>query len=119
MKHAGCLSQGGAQILARSAQRGSLLGDRLEGGDGSDFLQGNGGNDLLIGSDGGVDVARFIGQRGGFSVTLSGTDVIVTDTDPGDGNKGTDTLRGIEKLQFDDITIDPPAGAARHIDHLF
>ncbi|MFO1039085.1 MAG: calcium-binding protein [Geminicoccaceae bacterium] len=98
---------------------GSALADRLEGGDRSDFLQGNGGNDVLIGGDGDIDTARFLGKSTGYTITLSGTDVIVTDTDLGNGNDGTDTLRGIEKLQFDDVTLDAPAGAALVAEHLF
>src|SRR5262249_32081299 len=42
------------------------------------------------------------GARGGYSVVRSGLSYTVTDTNVGDGDDGTDTLSGIEWLQFND-----------------
>jgi Ca2+-binding RTX toxin-like protein len=70
----------------------------LSGGDGDDTLQGNGGNDTLDGGDG-IDTAVFSGHRAAYTITpaTGGTFQVI-------GPDGTDTLTGIEFLQFDDGT---------------
>ena len=81
------------------------------GGFGNDTIIGNGLDNLLKGRDGadsidggaGIDTAVFSGLRSAYTLTpLSGTDVRVS------GPDGTDTLKNIEKLKFDDITVPWP-----------
>jgi Ca2+-binding RTX toxin-like protein len=79
--------------------------DRITGGDGDDFLLGSEGNDLLDGVTG-TDVARFVdvmaayrldqGQNGGWLITYVGTDF---------HTKGTDLVRDVELLRFDDRQV--------------
>jgi hypothetical protein len=85
---------------------GSNQSDALLGLDGNDTLFGDGGNDLLVGNEG-IDTAQFSGNRAGYDLTLdSDGNFTVTDTDSANGDDGTDTLLGVEKLQFADATID-------------
>ncbi|MEO0057217.1 MAG: hypothetical protein RIT17_663, partial [Pseudomonadota bacterium] len=88
--------------------------DQLIGGDGSDSLFGNGGTDSLLAGngvdflvggagddtlDGGsnVDTARVSGSRAQYTVTQRDIgEFLVT------GPDGSDVLRGVEFLQFDD-----------------
>ncbi|MCL9983683.1 MAG: hypothetical protein NBV60_11060 [Erythrobacter sp.] len=91
--------------------------DSLTGGDGDDSLFGNGGTDSLLAGngvdflvggtgddtlDGGsnVDTARVSGTRSQYTVTQRDVgEFLVT------GPDGTDVLRGVEFLQFDDQTL--------------
>ena len=76
--------------------------DTLTGGTGDDWLNGGTGNDTLKG-DGGTDTAIFSGLISNYSFTFNGTRLVsVIDTV---GNGGTDTLEGIEKLQFSDRMV--------------
>lgn len=86
---------------------GSAFGDRLtgnaarnvlKGGDGRDVLTGGSGNDTLDGGAG-ADTAVFSGARSGYSITTVGDVTTVTGAD------GVDTLTGIERLQFSDLTL--------------
>ncbi|MGY2874413.1 Ca2+-binding RTX toxin-like protein/methionine-rich copper-binding protein CopC [Marmoricola sp. URHA0025 HA25] len=52
---------------------------------------------------GSIDTAKFTGARAGYSLTFGAGSVTVTDTA---GTDGTDTLRGIERLQFSDGIVD-------------
>lgn len=78
----------------------------LLGGAGDDRLTGNGGNDTLDGGDG-VDAAQFAGLRASYAISLAADGaLLVTDLDArADGNDGTDTLRGVERLVFKDETV--------------
>ncbi len=69
--------------------------DTLRGGEGDDTLNGGMGNDLLEGG-GGSDVAVFSGRYGEYQVTIGASGVTVI------GPEGTDSLRDIETLRFDD-----------------
>jgi Ca2+-binding RTX toxin-like protein len=91
---------GGTDTLANFEQVvGSDHDDVITGGDGNDTLTGGLGNDTLDGGAG-TDTAVFAGDFGSYDIdSASGTDVIVT------GPDGTDTLRNIELLQFDDETF--------------
>ncbi len=109
---------------------GAEGGDSLTGGDGNDRLFGNGGADTLTGGtgsdiveggagddtlDGGEDedVALYAGGRSGYALTavtdsngrVTGFST-VADTDTSNGDSGTDSLSGIETLQFDGLTLD-------------
>ncbi|MBI5900163.1 MAG: hypothetical protein HZB40_13150 [Rhodocyclales bacterium] len=93
---------------------GNALANRLTGEFGNDTLNGGAGNDTLIGGQGndsmtggeGLDVAIFSSNKSGYSLTKTGVgQYTVTDTNLADGNDGTDTLLGIERLQFGDGTV--------------
>ena len=67
----------------------------LTGNDGNDFLRGNGGDDTIDGGAG-FDIAGYSGSVAGYSVVGGVGSVTVS------GPDGTDTLTGIELLQFGD-----------------
>ncbi|MBI3228686.1 MAG: DUF4214 domain-containing protein [Burkholderiales bacterium] len=75
--------------------------DKLYGAGGNDILQGGKGNDLLDGGEG-IDVALFAASRSQFSLSKSGSDLIVSDNT---GALGNDTLRNVERIQFSDKII--------------
>jgi Ca2+-binding RTX toxin-like protein len=87
---------------------GDAGNDTLDGGDGNDTLTGGAGNDSLIGGDG-IDRAVYTGQISNFTVTISGSDIILNDTV---GGEGRDTLSGIEQVEFNGVTYDLIAGTA-------
>jgi FG-GAP repeat/RTX calcium-binding nonapeptide repeat (4 copies) len=93
---------GASQTLA-----GGDFADALSGLGGDDTLHGNGGNDALAGGSG-DDTAVFSGARANYSIVgnsgPAGTTFTVTDLRGGSPD-GTDTLTGIETLQFSDTTI--------------
>ncbi|MBY0335186.1 MAG: FG-GAP-like repeat-containing protein [Acetobacteraceae bacterium] len=78
---------------------GSAAANTLTGGLGDDLLSGGGGNDALLG-DAGRDTAAFSGNRSAYTLTKNaGAGWSVTGTD------GTDTVTGVERLQFADQTV--------------
>jgi Ca2+-binding RTX toxin-like protein len=117
----------------RDILRGDAGDDIVDGGDDDDIISGGSGNDALTGGTGndeiwadagddtltggagndlidagaGYDVAQFGGAFAGYSVIVSGGSITVRDLDPSDGDEGTDTLQGVELLQFSDRTFDP------------
>jgi serralysin len=80
---------------------GNAVANRLDGGAGNDTLSGGAGNDTLSGGAG-VDTAVFAGRRADYTVTTTATAYTVTDKA---GAGGLDTLSGIERLQFADISL--------------
>ena len=78
---------------------GNALDNHLLGMRGDDTLSGGAGDDTLDGGTG-LDVAVFAGSAAAYTVQRMGGEVVVTGAD------GTDILRGIERLQFDDQTIE-------------
>ena len=80
--------------------------DDFTGGSGSETFEGGLGDDTLRGGAG-SDTARFSGVAADYQVTenTDGT-VIVTDLNTADGDEGTDTLTGVEHLQFSDQIFD-------------
>ena len=75
--------------------------DILFAGSGNDLLVGGAGNDTLTGNDG-IDTAQYFGTRGNYQITRHpGSVYTVHDLRSGSPD-GTDTLFGIEKLQFSD-----------------
>lgn len=85
--------------------------DTITGNSANNALKGNGGNDTIDGGSG-TDTAVFSGAKAGYSITVSGGTVTVTDTDLTNGNDGTDTLTNIESLEFSDVTYDPFAATS-------
>ena len=79
--------------------------DVLSGGSGDDVLSGGSGDDVLDGGSG-SDIAVYAGSYSGYAVSGLGGTVTVADTAPGtDGDAGTDTLVGIERVRFADRTL--------------
>ena len=73
----------------------------LSGGLGDDRLTGGLGDDTLIGGAGSNDVAVFAGLQASYSIVTNNGVVTVVDNQPTtDGNDGTDTINGIEKVEF-------------------
>ncbi len=85
------LGQEGNDILL-----GEAGDDLLDGGDDDDLLVGGAGDDDLRGGEG-YDTARYDGSREDYSVAqnLDGSLTV-------SGSEGTDTLTGVEKLEFSD-----------------
>lgn len=80
---------------------GTTTANVLNGGAGNDRLKGGGGNDTIIGGAGTTDVAIFAGLQASYSVVTNAGTVTIVDNQPStDGNDGTDTINGIEKLEF-------------------
>jgi Ca2+-binding RTX toxin-like protein len=77
-------------------------GNSLDGASGEDTLNGKGGNDSLEGGLG-TDTAVYTGIKSAYSITRSGSTTTVTDSVG--SRDGSDTLIGIEQLQFADGTL--------------
>jgi glucose/arabinose dehydrogenase/uncharacterized protein (DUF2141 family) len=85
---------------------GSSFNDMLIGDGGPNTLTGGGGNDTIDGM-GGSDTAVFSGLRSQYTlIPLDGNGVRVT------GPDGADTLTNMERLTFNDQTVDWPPGFA-------
>ncbi|OQW55470.1 MAG: hypothetical protein A4S14_12520 [Proteobacteria bacterium SG_bin9] len=88
----------------------NLLGgvgiDTLNGGDGNDTMTGGAGNDTINGGAG-VDVAIYSGPSGNY--TFNATQVVNTGNANGDN---TDTLSGVEILQFNNASFLLVSGSA-------
>lgn len=90
-------------------QTGAATADQLTGRDGVDHLFGLGGDDVLIGGlgndvlDGGAgqDEVVFTGSADDYRIFDDGGGVFRVK-----GLDGFDVLRGVERLRFDDRTID-------------
>ncbi|MBI3228687.1 MAG: DUF4214 domain-containing protein [Burkholderiales bacterium] len=80
---------------------GSGNADNLSTAAGNDVLQGLAGNDVIDGGAG-FDTALYGAARSNFSVSKSGSNLIVAD---GSGALGTDTLSNIERIKFSDKVI--------------
>ena len=88
---------------------GSAFNDTLTGNAEANTLIGGGGNDALDGGAG-DDIAVFSGAVANYQITDNG-DGSVTVVHLSGGADGTDTLLGIERLQFADVIIDTPQAA--------
>ena len=99
----------GDDLLITEAGDDSVLGgagnDRINGGNGSDTIDGGDGNDTLMGWYGdnrieggnGTDTVVYLKAQSRYKVTQTGADAWIVQDRSG---KGTDTLSGIENLQF-------------------
>ena len=91
---------------------GNNAENELLGGDGDDTLVGGEGSDELTGGLG-VDTAVYNGLRAGYDIVdLNSTVHLIIDIDPSDGDDGTDTLYGVEQVQFTDELIQFPPNQA-------
>jgi serralysin len=80
------------------------LGQTLTGNDADNRIEGGLGNDTLDGGAG-RDRAVFSGNRSDYTVTIANGVTTVRDNRLIAGNEGTDTLTGIETLQFADGSV--------------
>ncbi|PID45357.1 MAG: hypothetical protein CSB47_09095 [Proteobacteria bacterium] len=92
-----------AQLLGNlnSGITGNDQANRLTGNAGDNKLTGGKGNDTLTGGSG-VDTAVFSGAVADY--TISTVNGVTTVTDKTANRDGTDTLSGIESMQFSDQT---------------
>lgn len=81
--------------------QGNSADNFFEGLGSNDSLTGRGGNDTLDGGAG-TDTAVYSGVRSNFTVTKTTSGYTVTDTT---GTEGSDTLVGVERLQFSDFSL--------------
>jgi WD40 repeat protein len=83
---------------------GTNFVDVLVGEAGADTLSGGLGNDSI---DGGLgdDTATYVGAKSGYQIVPLGDGYTVIDTNLVDGNEGSDSLTGIERLVFADGTM--------------
>ncbi len=96
--------------------QGGTGGDRLEGNEGDDLLEGGDDNDALIGGPGddtidggdGLDLSIYYGKRSEYVVT-SYLDAGIRHVQV-DGPEGTDTLTNVERLVFDNRTVQIQSG---------
>ena len=78
---------------------GNDVGNILSGGLGNDMLTGGLGNDTLAGGLG-IDTAVYAGLKSAYTLTRTLGGYTVSG-----GSEGTDTLTGIERLQFSDALV--------------
>lgn len=79
--------------------------DQIQGKDGNDFITGGRGNDDIDGGKG-FDTAVYSGDFADYQILIKGTgNDKVTVTDTVAGRDGSDSLKHIEALKFNDVTI--------------
>ena len=84
---------------------GNAIANILNGGGGNDTLIGGGGNDTLIGGSG-TDVAVYSAALANYLISYNNATQTYTVADQRSGSPdGTDTLTGVENLQFSDGTF--------------
>ena len=71
---------------------------------GNDIFTGTNANDVFDG-DAGSDTVTFAGDATGYRIDWIGNKVFVVDIDTSNGDTGTDTITGVESLQFADRTV--------------
>jgi len=102
---------GASGFGANDTLTGASQADRLDGNGGNDLLYGGAGDDALSGGSGndyidggtGTDTALYDYARSAYAISVSPQQTIVT------GPDGTDTLVGVERLDFTDhyhVTFD-------------
>jgi len=96
-----------AASMPGQALAGTLAADILMAGAGPDTLSGLASNDVLIGLAGndtldggtGLDTAVYANPRAGYTVAMTASSGSIA------GPEGTDTLTGIERVHFADVTL--------------
>jgi hypothetical protein len=98
--------------------------DSISSGAGNDTISGGAGNDTIDGGSG-VDTAVYTGNLANFKITKTPTQITIKDNV---GTSGTDTLVNVEKLKFDDMTVNLsiqsnattiPAATLKNIEELY
>ena len=77
--------------------------DVLNGNDAANRLLGGVGNDMIDGL-GGVDTARYGGERTNYTISNNNGIIEIVDTGSGQ-NEGSDTLSNMERLEFSNGTL--------------
>lgn len=94
--------------IATFSAPGTLFGtngiDVLSGAHGNDFLNGAPGDDRINGGPGHDTAVSWLLSKNFTLAGIAGSSTIVSQARF--GSDGTDTLNGVEKLQFRDMTID-------------
>jgi len=89
---------------------GSAGNDQFTGNSAANVIEGNAGNDTIAGG-GGNDYAVFNGNYADYSISGSyASSYQVVDNNTSDGNDGTDTISGVEFLEFADLTYNTVTG---------
>ena len=89
---------------------GSAGADQFTGNSAANVLEGNAGNDTIAGG-GGDDYAVFNGNYADYTITGSyASSYQVVDNNTSDGDDGTDTVSGVEFLEFADMTYNTVTG---------
>jgi Ca2+-binding RTX toxin-like protein len=83
---------------------GSAFNDTLTGNASANTIIGGAGNDSISGGAG-TDIAKVAGLRASYTLQTVNGQVQLVDNDAADGNDGTDTLVGIETVQFKDQSM--------------
>ncbi len=84
---------------------GTRQNDIINGMGGNDTLMGAAGNDALNGGDG-IDTVIYDGAVSQYTLRINRAAQTATVTDSASGRDGTDSLTGVEKLQFGNIAFD-------------
>jgi V8-like Glu-specific endopeptidase len=90
-----------------SGYAGTSGADVMMGTAGDDIFRGSGGNDSITGNAG-TDTALYSGNRSGYRLVDNGLGITVIDLL---GTEGTDTLAGVERLTFADMSVNLTIGA--------
>lgn len=85
-----------------STLMGTAANDVLQATSSKSILRGLAGNDSLTGLANQIDFASFYGAASDFNISRNQNQIIVKDKN---GNEGTDTLLGIDRIVFSDISI--------------
>ncbi|WP_173947728.1 hypothetical protein [Microvirga terrae] len=89
---------------------GNYLGNAITGNGGANRIEGGGGDDWLDGGAG-QDIAVFTGLLAEYTITRNPDGTLTVIDTMGDARDGTDTLKNIEFLQFQDGTVALPTRA--------
>jgi hypothetical protein len=84
---------------------GTRQADNIDGMAGNDTLTGAAGNDTLNGGEG-TDTATYSGNVTSYTLRINRAAHTATVTDSVAVREGTDTLTGVEKVQFGNTTFD-------------
>ena len=107
------------QLISIEGIIGSAYGDRLTGGSGADRLSGGGGDDWFMGGDGddmidggdGADTVEYMGRSTSYSWTQAADGSWTVKDLTGIMQVGTDTLRNVETLKFEDRLVNLPTAS--------
>jgi V8-like Glu-specific endopeptidase len=99
------LSGSGAGVIVYIGTAGS---DTLTGTSADESLRGGSGTDSLNGQ-GGIDTAIYLYTRNEYRLSHSAGTIAVSDML---GDEGTDTLQNIERVSFEDMTVNLEIGVA-------
>jgi hypothetical protein len=97
------LHQGNYLTSFNNEFRGTASNDTLSSNNGLNIFRGLAGNDLISGTLDFVDSAAYFGARSDFNIKIvNGFPSVVADRF---GNEGTDSLTGIERLLFSNLSV--------------